>query len=386
MALLSIQLRELEQAQAQEPLSRSPDASQALFELDRKSEADFVQLLMAVVMVDGLTKNVELRGIRQYFQETLKYDGEDLKRIDNLVQKAQEDDHEPDPRRLARPFLSRPTDERRHIYGACIAIAFADDEIVEEERGLLAALADLLQIDATQSAAAHEIHTRASQERQQSFELKVRGQFPVENAVRFEASEPPPPSRSTIAPEVLDKTIELMAIHLVQKKGRCNTADADWSRFWRGCPEVEAPDIASVLRGRDVLKVLSSGEFELATALDQRKQVEARLFSFLVNSNQPISLRLVARTQNADPRRAIQLLCKYVRECPAFVAYNYGCGTWFGLALWGRRGYEETVRQNLGEIRKQIEAGGRSVLSDVELDVLREVASSKDKVLLELLN
>lgn len=404
IALLSIQLRELERSQTKppEPAAPQPKAVVAL-QLDRKSEAHLVSLLMAVVTVDGLTKNVELRRVRQYFQESLGYLGEGLRRIDRLVEEAQEADLEPDALKLARPFLSRPLEERLVIYSACADIAFADDELVDEEQELLGTLARLFQIDEQQSAHLHDAHGQASQERQQSFDRKVRGQFPIGGTVRFESteqplqaleeegveeptqpeevSEPQPP----VAAAALTKTVELMAIHLAQKKGRCDPRDPEWVRLWRGCPEVTPPDPVTLISSPGPLNQSPSGDFELARALDQREQVEARLFSFLVGSNKPVSVRLVARASKTDPERALQLLSKYVRECPAFITYNYGCGTWFGLAVWTRRGYEETVRQNLGEIRKQLEQGGKVGLTQLELDVLLEVAKAvKDRVVLEL--
>lgn len=403
IALLSIQLRELERSHTKppEPAAPQPKAVVAL-QLDRKSEAHLVSLLMAVVTVDGLTKNVELRRVRQYFQESLGYLDEGLRRIDRLVEEAQEADLEPDALKLARPFLSRPMEERLVIYSACADIAFADDELVDEEQELLSTLARLFQIDEQQSAHLHDAHGQASQERQQSLDRKVRGQFPIGGTVRFESTEQPLQSLSeeaveepaqpeevsepqpSVAAAALTKTVELMAIHLAQKKGRCDSNDPEWPRLWRGCPEVTPPDPASIISD-GLLKRGPSDDFELARALDQREQVEARLFSFLVGSNKPVSVRLVARASKTDPERALQLLSKYVRECPAFVTYNYGCGTWFGLAAWGRRGYEETVRQNLGEIRKQLEQGGKANLTQLELDVLLEVGKAvKDRVVLEL--
>jgi len=390
IALLGIQIRELERGQSKphEPVRQS--GAQCALSLNRRSEADLVNLLMAVVTADGLTKNVELRRIRQYFQESLGYDGDNLLRIDALVQKAQEDDVEPDTVSLARPFLSRPPDERLIIYSACTDIAFADDELVEEEQELLAILARLLQIDARQSAELQQSHGQASLHRQQSMEQKLRGQFPVENTVRFESTEeyPDPTEESkqpnAVRPEVLKKTVELMAVQLAQKKGRCSLADAEWPSLWSGCADVNPPDIADLLSEGPLFNALPAGEFELARTLDQREQVEARLLSYLISSNKPLSLRVVVRS-NPNPDRALQLLSKYVRECEAFVSYNYGCGTWFGLAAWGRQGYEETVRQNLGEIRKQLKLGGKASLNEFELEILKEVATAvKDRNLVEL--
>ncbi|MFN8613970.1 MAG: TerB family tellurite resistance protein [Vulcanimicrobiota bacterium] len=369
-------------------------------QLDRKSEAHLVNLLMAVVTVDGLTKNVELRRIRQYFHESLGYQDEGLRRIDRLVEEAQEADLEPDALKLARPFLSRPLEERLVIYSACTDIAFADDELVEEEQELLSTLARLFQIDEEQSAHFHQAHGQASQARQQSLDRKIRGQFPIGGTVRFESAEQPlqafeeeeraqlevtPEPQFAVAAAALTKTVELMAIHLAQKNGCCNPKDGEWLRLWRGCSEVTPPDPVSLISSQSPLKLNPSGHFELARVLDQREQVEARLFSFLVGSNKPVSVRLVARASKTDPERALQLLSKYVRECPAFISYSYGCGTWFGLAAWGRRGYEETVRQNLGEIRKQLELGGKANLTQLELDVLIEVAKAvKDRSVLEM--
>ena len=394
VALLAIQLREVERGHREPQPVAQPVSPSRTLQLDRSSEAELVHLFMAVVTIDGLTKNVELRRIRECFQQQLGYTGEGLQRIDALVQKAQEEDLEPDALTLARPFLSRPPEERVIIYSACTDIAFADDELVGEEEELLATLARLFQIDAHQSTELHEAHGRASLERQQSMELKVRGQFPVGSTVRFESNEEPateaaqePEPQPSSSSEALNKTAELMAIHLAQKKGQCSQNDAEWSRLWRGCPEVAPPQFSDPLSASSVLRALPSGEFELARTLDQREQVEARLFTFLISSNKPVSVRLVARASKSDPERAMQLLSKYVRECPAFVLYNYGCGTWFGLSAWGRRGYEETARQNLGEIRKQLEQGNGSSLTPLELQILAEVArTAKDRALLELVS
>jgi len=401
IALLSIQLREIERSQANppQPAAPLPKAVVAL-QLDQKSEAHLVSLLMAVVTVDGLTKNVELRRVRQYFQESLGYLDEGLRRIDRLVEEAQEADLDPDALKLARPFLSRPLEERIVIYSACADIAFADDELVDEEQELLSTLARLFQIDEQQSAHLHDAQGQVSQERQQSLDRKIRGQFPVGETVRFESTEQPlqavekeapgepvevPKPQPSVTAAALTKTMELMGVHLAQKKGRCDPQDAEWPRLWRGCPEVTPPDPAILINSDSPLKRSPSGEFELARALDQREQVEARLFSFLAGSNKPVSLRLVARASKTDPNRALEIISKYVRECPAFTTYNYGCGTWFGLTAWGRRGYEETARQNLSEIRKQLELGGKANLSELELDILREVAKvAKDRVVLEL--
>ena len=268
VALLAIQLREIERGQPEpQPVAQPVSPSRAL-RLDRKSEADLVNLLMAVVTVDGLTKNVELRRIREYFQQQLGYTCEGLQRIDALVQKAQEEDLEPDALTLARPFLSRPPEDRILIYSACADIAFADDELVAEEEELLATLARLFQIDAQQSAELHEAHSRVSLERQQSMELKVRGQFPMGSTVRFESNEEPtteapqePEPQTSVSSEALNKTAELMAIHLAQKKGQCSQNDEDWSRLWRGCPEVAPPPFSDPLSESSVLRALPAGVF-----------------------------------------------------------------------------------------------------------------------------
>lgn len=188
VALLSIQLREVERSQEQptKPV-QSPKTCPSSLELDRQSEANLVRLLMAVVTADGLTKNVELRRILGYFQEQLGYTGEGLLRVEGLVQNAQEEDEEPDVLTLARPFLARPVQERIAIYSACIEIAFADDEVPEEEQELLTTLAELFQIGAQQSDKMHKSHAQASAERQRALELKVRGQYPVGSPMKFDA-------------------------------------------------------------------------------------------------------------------------------------------------------------------------------------------------------
>lgn len=48
------------------------------------------------------------------------------------------------------------------------------------------------------------------------------------------------------------------------------------------------------------------------------------------------------------------------------------------LAAWGRRGNEETGRQNLAEIRKQLEQeGGKAPLSELEFEVLKDIAAQQ---------
>ncbi|MFN8613977.1 MAG: TerB family tellurite resistance protein [Vulcanimicrobiota bacterium] len=197
VALLSIQLREIERGLKDKPTeSAGSSKCRPVLELDRISEANLVNLLMAMVTADGLTKIVELRRIREYFQEQLGYAGESLQRVDYLLQNAQEKDVDTvDILTLARPFMARPQGERISIYSVCTDIAFADDEVAAEEQEFLERLAQLFQIDPEHSERMYQDHGQASAERLRALELKVRGQYPLDSPVRFErATEGESPS------------------------------------------------------------------------------------------------------------------------------------------------------------------------------------------------
>lgn len=188
VALLSIQLREIEQKhEADQAKPVEPSIPLTFLNLDHKTEANLVNLLMAVVTADGLTKTVELRRIREYFQRQLRYTEESLQRVDGLLQEAQEREVEQDIFALARPFLLNPTAERFAIYSVCAEIAFADDEVGTEEQELLAQLAQLFQIDAARLGISNEAHRRASDDRRQALESKFRGQYPLDSPIRFGA-------------------------------------------------------------------------------------------------------------------------------------------------------------------------------------------------------
>lgn len=471
VALLTIQLREVERGQSEptEPILSS--RTEPILKLDRKSEADLINLLMAVVTVDGLTKNVELRRVREYFQEQLGYTGVSLQRVDGLLHDAQEADLEPDVVAFARPFIARPLAERILIYSACTDIAFADDEVVEEEQEFLATLAQLFQIDAQQLARMHESHGQVSIERQQAMELKVRGQFPLDSPVRFEAptpketpsaayeekkdtslpdsapaSEPNPaltvlsaqtqlpiaagPSADTVSPSegawfckhcgaqsskpgarycnscgqpmsgatapsaqpevasgALLRTAELMAIHLGKKNGHVSVSDPDWKKLLKRCPDLPLSLVTTFLTNSPLFRTLADGKFELARPLNEAEIAEARLFSYVACSARPVSARLMARTSKNDPERALQIVLKFAQDCAAITRYGYGCGTWIGLSAWGKAGHEDTILQNLSDIRKQLEQHGAGDLTPVERAILFDVAqATKDRVLLAFLS
>jgi uncharacterized tellurite resistance protein B-like protein len=454
IALLAIQLRELELQQA--PMPPAPSHAPAAAErpastgetplvLDASLEMALVHLLMGVVTVDGLTKNVELRRIREYFQGRPDYAPGALSRIDELVHYFQEREPDADVVALGQPFLGKSYDERLAIYSVCVGVAFADDELVDEEVEFLQHLAGVLEITSEDAARVAVARREESVTRLEELERRQRGQFPTQAAVRFQAiqeivSVGPPetpesthrngsekqvdPPRETIEPvraglgtatplpaaetvlpaaeayppphaepdftpssDALSRTIELMAAYICEKRSIVNPQDREWEKLTKFSPELTIAEIDTVLRQCPVLRATGAGQYELARPLVQKETIEVKIFSVLLGSGKPVSARLLARTQGANPDKAVQIVLKIAQECPAFVCYGYGCGTWFGLALWGRLGYQETVRQNLTPIKKQLQDGGSAALSALELAVVLEVAKvAKDRALLELVS
>lgn len=450
IALLAIQLRELEATQptiAPQALPAPPSAQTAIdsapapLTLDASLELALVQLLMGVVTADGLTKNVELRKLRWYFESRPDYQSGDLARINELIQYVVDGAQELDVATLAQPFIEKSYEERLTVYAACVAVAFSDDELVDEETELLGQLALLFGIDSAEASRLADAQQHESLGRQQEVERRQKGQFPTQAEVRFHARPEdgrivetqtatisPAPSLAEVKPEqppssvpqqttettpataapvqlpapapephraapppalepdpaVISRTMELMAIYLCDKRGQAELSDSEWNRLLKSSPAL-SEESKNVLQQSTLLKAQAPGTYELARPLTQRETIEARIFGALMGSTKPVSARLLTRTQGGNPEKTLQIVLKIARECPAFICYGYGCGTWFGLAAWGRQGHEEAVRQNLTPIKKQLQDAGKSSLSDYELSIVRDVATAvRDRALVEL--
>lgn len=144
-----------------------------------------VNLFMSVILADGLVKKSESSALMNYFIRNLSLDNQLLSEVHTFIGEAQELELSDLFREASAILRSQSPEMREELYSTCVEIAFADDELVDEERDLLSAIAAEFQISTIYQDSQLEIHQCRSDARLAEYQARLAGRYSPANRIEF---------------------------------------------------------------------------------------------------------------------------------------------------------------------------------------------------------
>lgn len=148
-----------------------------------------VELLMAVILADGLIKQIELTALNSYFERTYSLGEESRLELTSYISNAEESDLSGPPDELLAFFKDFPSENKEDLYSVCVELAYADNDLVIEEQEVLSNVARAFGVSVDFQNHQINLQGNLSEVRQQEQEERRQGRYTVEDKIQFRGPE-----------------------------------------------------------------------------------------------------------------------------------------------------------------------------------------------------
>lgn len=198
IALIQIQIRELTNL-VPRSLFTEPNLAppRVVWTPEPTSHKAIVRLLMGIALADDMPKLVQLNELRRILEDQLGLDQDEMERANAWIEEIRDDMPGMDPEQLVQDVVKLTEPDPEFLYGLCLQVAMADDDLCDSEQTWLYRIAQSLDVSADTSRKLHANESMHSQQRLNQIEARRQGQYGQTDTVRFGPNGTPP-----VSPEV----------------------------------------------------------------------------------------------------------------------------------------------------------------------------------------